>query len=153
MVNENNLNWIRAGSVRGNGTTSVTSNYTFTDRDLSSGHYQYRLKQIDYSGNFEYYYLSNNVQIGEPVRFELFQNYPNPFNPATVINLNLKNADHVSLIVYNSSGMEVKTILDEFKYAGYYSVIFDGNDLASGIYYYKLVTENFVSVKKMMLLK
>lgn len=153
IVSGNLQNWIQAGSVPGNGTVSTLSDYAFTDRGLKSGLYQYRLKQIDYNGNFEYYYLGSNVQIGEPVRFELFQNYPNPFNPTTVINYNLKNADYVTLKVYNSSGTEVKTIVDEFKNAGYYSVIFDGKDLASGIYYYKLISKNFISVKKMILLK
>lgn len=153
IVSGNIQNWIQAGSVRGNGTVSTLSYYAFTDKGLKSGLYQFRLKQIDYNGNFEYYYLGSNVQIGEPVRFEVSQNYPNPFNPTTIINYNLTNADHVSLKVYNSSGTEVKTIVDEFKNAGYYSVIFDGKNLASGIYYYKLLSKNFVSVKKMILLK
>ena len=153
IVSGNLQNWIQAGSVRGNGTVSSLSDYAFKDRGLKSGLYHYRLKQIDYGGNFEYYYLNNNVQIGEPVRFELSQNYPNPFNPATVINYNLTNADHVSLKVYNSSGTEVKTIVDDFENAGYYSVIFNGKDLPSGIYYYKLFSDKFISVKKMVLLK
>lgn len=153
IVSGNLQNWIQAGSVRGNGTVSSLSDYAFKDRGLKSGLYHYRLKQIDYSGNFEYYYLNNNIQIGEPVRFELSQNYPNPFNPTTVINYNLTNADHVSLKVYNSSGTEVKTIVDDFENAGYYSVIFNGKDLASGIYYYKLFSGKFISVKKMVLLK
>lgn len=120
---------------------------------MSSGKYEYRLKQIDYNGNFEYHYLNEIVQIGIPARSELSQNYPNPFNPSTTINYNLTNSDWVSLKIYNSSGMEVKTLLEEFREAGYYSVVFDGKILASGIYYYRLVSGNFVSVKKMILLK
>lgn len=153
LVNGIIEDWIPAGSVAGNGTTTSPSNYTFTDRALNEGIYKYRLKQIDYNGNFEYYYLYGEVKIGVPVRFELSQNYPNPFNPSTIIYYNLATGNQVSLKVYNSSGMEVKTLVEEFKNAGYYSLTFDGKNLSSGVYYYKIISGNFVSVKKMTLLK
>ena len=75
--------WTKTGSVSGNGTTTTNQTYSFTDRNLASGSYSYRLKQIDFNGNFEYFYLSNEVVIGVPAKFELSQNYPNPFNPST----------------------------------------------------------------------
>jgi hypothetical protein len=153
FINENNQNWIRTGSVTGNGTTASVSNYTYTDRVFDEGIYKYRLKQTDYNGNSEYYYLNSNVQIGVPEKFELYQNYPNPFNPSTVINYNLTSGSEVSLKVYNSSGVEIKTLVEGFKNAGYYSVSFDGKDFSSGVYYYKIISGSFISVKKMMLLK
>lgn len=153
IVDGSTTEWISAGIVQGRGTTSNVSNYNFSDRGLNSGVYQYRLKQIDFNGSFEYHYLSNQVQIGLPEKFELSQNYPNPFNPSTVINYSLANAGHISLKVYNSSGIEVKTIDEGLKNPGYYTVSFDGKNLASGIYYYKLVSADFAAVKKMMLVK
>ncbi|MBK8552951.1 MAG: hypothetical protein IPL53_18575 [Ignavibacteria bacterium] len=66
-----------------------SSSYTFTDRGLATGNYNYRLKQIDFNGNYEYFNLNNEVNIGIPLIFDLSQNYPNPFNPVTKINFDL----------------------------------------------------------------
>lgn len=74
-----NGQWSKLGFVSGNGTTTSSKNYSFVDRGLNSGKYNYRLKQIDFNGNFEYFNLSNDVVIGVRNRFELSQNYPNPF--------------------------------------------------------------------------
>lgn len=81
------------------------------------------------------------------------QNYPNPFNPTTVIKYQLPVDGFVSLKVFNILGNEVKTLVNEFKSAGSYNVEFDGKELSSGLYIYKLVTETFNSTRKMMLLK
>jgi len=81
--------WSKINFIRGNGTTSIPMHYEFTDRNLQSGKYKYRLKQIDYNGNFEYFYLNNEVVVGIPTKYILFQNYPNPFNPVTNINYQL----------------------------------------------------------------
>jgi hypothetical protein len=86
-------------------------------------------------------------------QFTLSQNYPNPFNPSTTINYSIPKAGHVKLIVYNAIGSKVATLANDFKSAGTYSVIFNGKDLASGIYFYRLETGNYSVVKKLILMK
>lgn len=152
-----NGRWLKTGKVSGQGTSNSLNNYSFTDNNLNSGKYYYRLKQIDFNGNFEYFYLNNEVSIGYPSAFSLFQNYPNPYNPSTKIDFEIPAEGLVSLKVFNSSGAEVATILDEWKTSGYYNVNFNGSGLSSGIYFYKLTYEfngnSLSSVKKMVLVK
>jgi len=89
-----------------------------------------------------------------PTSFELHQNYPNPFNPSTTITFNVAKAGRISLKVFNILGQEVATLANEVKEPGVYSVRFDGVQLSSGTYIYRLQSEaGIVSVKKMMLLK
>ena len=83
----------------------------------------------------------------------LSQNYPNPFNPITTIKYEIIYESFVKLTVYDVIGREVKTLVNEYLSSGEYEVVFNGTDLMSGIYYYKLEAENFVEVKKMILLK
>ena len=113
----------------------------------------YRLKQIDFNGNFEYFNLSNEVIIGIPSKFELSQNYPNPFNPSTKITFALPNDGKVSLKIYDMTGKEVMLLVNEVKTAGYYSDSFNASSLSSGIYFYTLSADNFTATKKMMLVK
>ncbi|MDQ3021509.1 MAG: T9SS type A sorting domain-containing protein [Bacteroidota bacterium] len=148
-----NGEWSRVGNVAGSGTTNSPTNYKITDRNLNSGNYNYRLKQIDLNGNFEYFNLSNEVVIGIPNGYELSQNYPNPFNPTTVINYQLPKDGNVKISVFDNSGKEIMNLVNGFKTAGYYTINFNASSLSSGIYYYKLSSDNFSSVKKMMLIK
>ena len=148
-----NTGWIKTGFLTGNGTTNTTQHYSFEDKNLSTGNYKYRLKQIDFNGNFEYYDLSNEVIIGVPVKFDLSQNYPNPFNPATSINYELPITNYVTLSVYDINGREVTKLVNTMQTAGYYSVNFNGVNLASGMYFYVLKTGEFTATKKMMLMK
>ena len=108
------------GFVDGNGTTTETKSYTYKDENLSAEKYQYRLKQIDFDGTFEY---SNIVEaeILPPVKFSLEQNYPNPFNPSTSIQYSLANRQFVSLKIFNSLGEEIATLVNEEKPAGNYT--------------------------------
>ena len=108
-----NGTWSKVGNVTGNGTSTVGHNYSYTDRNLASGNYSYRLKQVDYNGNFEYHNLSNEVIVGVPVNYDLSQNYPNPFNPSTSINFDLPIDGKVSLKLYDMNGREVMTLLNE----------------------------------------
>jgi protocatechuate 3,4-dioxygenase beta subunit len=85
--------------------------------------------------------------------FKLNQNYPNPFNPSTIISYSIPNQSKVTLKVYNILGSEVATLVDEYKPAGNYSVIFNAARLSSGVYFYQIKAGNFVSTKKLMLLK
>jgi hypothetical protein len=85
--------------------------------------------------------------------FSLAQNFPNPFNPTTTIQYSLPQAGNINLKIYNLLGEEVKTLADEYKEAGKHSVQFNANNLASGIYFYRIQAGSFVETKKMTLIK
>lgn len=138
--------------VVGNGTTSEKSNYSYTDFNLNSGSYTYRLKQVDFDGTVSYS-SAVNVEVGPVTVYSLENNYPNPFNPSTLIKFNVPVDGNVSLAVYNLLGEKVAQLVNQNMKAGRHEVTFNAIDLASGIYFYKLEAGNFVSVKKMMLIK
>jgi len=88
-----------------------------------------------------------------PLNYELGQNYPNPFNPTTNINFKLPVRSDVRLVLMNMLGQELKVITSGNYEAGTHSVTLDASSLASGVYFYKLQTEKFTNVKKMILIK
>ncbi len=88
-----------------------------------------------------------------PENYKLGQNYPNPFNPVTKINFAIPKSGLVSIKVYDVLGKEVQTLVNEVKTAGSYAVDFNGSNLASGIYFYKISVDGFTDVKKMTLVK
>lgn len=88
-----------------------------------------------------------------PTSYELLQNYPNPFNPKTTIKFAIPEKAKVTLEVYNLIGQKVVTLVDKELNTGVYEVEFDGSNLVSGIYLYRIQAGSFVSVKKMLLLK
>jgi hypothetical protein len=145
--------WTKIGFINGRGTTNILQNYWFADNKLSSDTYRYRLKQIDFNGNFKYYDLQSEVVVGIPNKFILNQNYPNPFNPNTVISYQLPSAGFISLKIYDITGREVKQLVNEIQQAGYYTVNFNAAGLSSGMYFYKLSAGNFNEVKKMVVIK
>jgi hypothetical protein len=145
--------WEKIGFVPGSGTTTERKSYSFNDENLAAGTYLYRIKQIDFDGSYSYFDLDHSVGISTPNTFELSQNFPNPFNPATQINFSIPQASDVKLIVYNSIGEEIVTLVNEYKQPGRYNVEFNGSNISSGIYYYKLTAGEYVSVKKMILMK
>ncbi len=148
----NNRQWSKIGFVKGNGNSNSPKNYSFIDDNPPSGKVDYRLKQIDNDGSFKY---SSIVEASfmEPNKFELSQNYPNPFNPTTTIQYAIPKSEHVTLKVYDELGREVSTLVNENKEAGQHRVNFNGANLASGIYYYRISAGDFTEVKKLMLLK
>ncbi|HRI86511.1 MAG TPA: T9SS type A sorting domain-containing protein, partial [Ignavibacteria bacterium] len=93
----------------------------------------------------------NDTEI--PKEFVLYNNYPNPFNPSTSIKFDLPKDVLVSIKIFDILGREVRTLVNDFKTAGRYTVTFSGADLSSGIYYYKIKAGDFEQVRKMMLLK
>jgi hypothetical protein len=113
----------------------------------------YRLKQLDYDGTFEY---SNVVEVNPnltPKQYILLQNHPNPWNPTTTIKYQIPIAGTVTLKVYDVLGNEVTTLIRESKEPGRYEVTFDGSDLSSGVYVYQLRVNDYVSTKKMVLMR
>ena len=147
-----NDNWTKIGFVNGNGNSSSPKSYTFEDKNLTSGKYSYRLKQIDNNGSFEYS-KTIKIDLGLPDKFELSQNYPNPFNPTTTISFSLPESGNVKLTLYNLIGQEIGTTVNEYKESGIHTINFDGSELNSGIYIYKLQAGSFVETKKMILMK
>lgn len=89
----------------------------------------------------------------KPLSFELLQNYPNPFNPLTTIQFEVGKTSHITLKVFDFLGREVETLLDERKVPGNYKVRFDGSNLPSGVYFYRLSNGSVTQEKKMILLK
>ena len=88
-----------------------------------------------------------------PTEYTLSQNYPNPFNPSTKINFAIPTTGLVTMKIYDVLGKEVATLVNETKVAGTYSVNFDGTNLSSGVYFYRIEANDFVAVKRMVLIK
>jgi len=88
-----------------------------------------------------------------PDHFELHQNYPNPFNLSTKIKYSIHEESNVNLTFYNILGQSVKVIISEYQNAGNYEIVFNATDLTSGFYIYRITAGNFISTKKMLLLK
>lgn len=170
------VKWENIGFVQGSGNSNSPKSYSFKDLNPPSGYLQYRLKQIDQDGSSKYFETvakihSTFTDVKDkklPYEFALQQNYPNPFNPSTKIqyavgsgsvgNMSQSSEQFVTLKVYDILGNEVATLVNEYKTPGYYAVEFsgssgNGSNLAAGIYIYQLKTKNFVSTKKMVLLK
>ncbi|MBK6504264.1 MAG: T9SS type A sorting domain-containing protein [Ignavibacteria bacterium] len=145
--------WITLGFVRGIVNSNIQTEYTYADKNLASGKYNYRLKQIDVNGNFRYYDMSNTVVVGIPEKFRLGQNYPNPFNPITRIEFDLPMDVNVELKLYDTYGREVKTLVSEIKKAGYYSIELDCTDLSSGAYFYQLRAGDHINAKMLMVIR
>jgi hypothetical protein len=153
--------WESIGSVKAAVLSNSTKQYSFSDKNLNTGVYQYRLKMIDNDGSFKYSSLTE-AAVSSPKNFELLQNYPNPFNPSTKINYNLPSDSRVTLEVFNVLGMRVGQLVNKDQSAGFYSVDFNSSlnkNITSGVYLYKItavdkVTGNsFSAIKKMMMLK
>ena len=144
--------WVKIGFVTGNGNSNSPKNYSFTDKNLTGGsEFTYRLKQVDNDGIYSY---SIEVQVEVvPARYELYQNYPNPFNPLTNIKFSLPEAAKVKIEVFNIIGEKVITLIEQNMEAGFHSITFNAENLSSGTYIYRLQTENFTQIKKMLLLK
>lgn len=95
--------------------------------------------------------ISNNNSTADG--FHLIQNYPNPFNPVTNLEFIIPDMGFVSFKVYNALGKEIRNLVNEIRPAGTYKIEFDGSDLPSGVYFYKLKTGDFIETKRMILLK
>lgn len=119
---------------------------------MENGKYYYRLKQIDFDGTFSF---SDVVEadVSTILDFTLYQNYPNPFNPNTTIKYQIPTSSRVVLKVYNILGKEVASLVNEVKESGIHSVNFDASTLSSGVYIYKISSNESVQTKRMILIK
>lgn len=123
---------------------------SFVYRDGEAGNTQIKVDRPEFGQTVVALYGGEN---GLPTSYSLKQNYPNPFNPSTQIAFDLPSASNVELSIYNVLGQEVKTLINQQMEAGSHIITFDGSNLSSGIYFYRLSAENFTATKKMMMLK
>lgn len=147
-----NGNFATAGFVNGSGTKTSRTDYLFTDKDLQSGIYSYRLKQIDFDGNFEYS-QEINVSLSVPGAYVLYQNYPNPFNPSTTIKYSVPQTSFIKINLYDIIGNEIKTIDEGIKKAGMHQVELSAAELSSGVYFVVLNSDLSSPVIKIILTK
>jgi len=153
QFSNNTTEWEKIGFVEGHGNSNSTKEYSFVDESVFPGLYQYRLKQIDTDGSFEYSEIIE-VQFGVvPTKYVLEQNYPNPFNPSTVISYSIPTASNVSVKVFDVLGNLITTLVNQNQEAGNYKIYFNAGELSNGIYFYKIQAGSFIDIKKMLLLK
>lgn len=153
----NGSEWKTIGFVNGGGNTNSVRNYSYEDRKPGSGKYNYRLKQTDNNGNYAYSVLGGAVEIGIPSKYNLSQNYPNPFNPSTKIDFDMPNDGRIKIVLYDATGREVSTVINEDKKAGSYTIDFKPSGLSSGVYFYRMTAsgngrDNIIT-KKMSFVK
>ena len=123
---------------------------------------EYKLRAKDYNNHYSPYSSVVSITFGRfskinavatSSEYELNQNFPNPFNPTTTISYSIKTAGLVTLKIYDMLGTEVVSLVNERKEPGNYTVTFNAANLPSGIYVYRLITNNFVDSKKLILMK
>ena len=161
--------WTTIAFVPGNGNSNSPKDYQFIDEsafDNPTDSINYRLKQIDTNGAFEYYGTIITIDVSQfitsidensidaiPTEYELAQNYPNPFNPSTTINAAVPESGKFTINVFNILGQKVTTLFNGELNAGYHSFNFDASQLATGIYFYAFHGKNIKIAKKMSLMK
>jgi photosystem II stability/assembly factor-like uncharacterized protein len=146
--------WEKIGFVEGHGNSNSPKDYSFKDNNAGYGKYAYRLKQIDTDGQFEYSKVIEVDAGNIPDGFVLEQNYPNPFNPTTTIKFAVAETQKAELKVFDVLGNEVASLFNGVAEGGkIYERELNGENLSSGIYFYRLETEQKVENRKMILLK
>ncbi|MBE0569998.1 MAG: T9SS type A sorting domain-containing protein [Ignavibacteriaceae bacterium] len=146
--------WKKIGFIDGHGNSNSPKEYSYLDEWINYGSFYYRLKQIDTDGQFEYSKIIEVDAGSIPNGFVLEQNYPNPFNPITTIKFAVAETQKAELKVFDLLGNEVATLFNGIADGGkIYEAVFDAENYSSGIYFYRLETENKVENRKMLLLK
>jgi hypothetical protein len=153
-----NSTWTSIGHMNGQGTVSTPTHYSFVDNQaVNGGSYHYKLISVDINGQSEQVgnviTTSPSPNAAAPLEYALYQNYPNPFNPTTSISFDLVASGNASLKVFNMIGQEVATLVNGNLSAGRHSVSFDGRNLPSALYIYRLEANGFVQQRKMLLIK
>ena len=159
FINDN-TGWIGGWSGPTYETTNGGSNWSIAGWGEYVNRIRFLSDTLGYAvGDKVYKYSNYQVGINQTslessVAFYLYQNYPNPFNPKTLINYQIKKSAQVRILIYDILGSLIATIVNEKQIAGNYEVSFDGSELQSGIYFYRLETNGkVIGSKKMMLLK
>ncbi len=156
----------------GGGSEAISHSEDFMSYDItdivaggSTMQVRYWWRNMNNSGEFATWWIDNVTVIERPITgvkeenvnvvstFKLSQNYPNPFNPTTEISYNLPESGKVKLVVYNVTGQQVATLVNAWVKSGSHKVTFNASELPTGVYFYKLTTDNMEAVKKMALIK
>lgn len=158
MISSSSAQYVINNSVVGNGFGAMAN----TDKKINSTTGQPfigKISNISYINQSGFWYSSylmtsiediNSILPGE---FKLYQNFPNPFNPITHIKYTLPKASLIKIEIFNGLGQKLKTLVDAHQKAGFYTVDFNGSQFASGLYFYRIVTNEFSKVHKMILMK
>jgi hypothetical protein len=157
-----NQEWVTIAFVKGKGTTTEIQNYNYLD-DYSQLPYEgtvlYRLKQVDFNGDYEYSdQLAVNLTF-VPSDYYVSQNYPNPFNPNTTIKYSLPVESTVKINIYNSIGEMIEELVSEMQSSGNYEVTWNAQNYSSGVYYYSFEmisadgSKSYREMKKIVFLK
>jgi hypothetical protein len=96
-------------------------------------------------------FTNNSTQV--PTDYYLYQNYPNPFNPNTKIRFDIPKVSNVKIVVYDNIGREISILTNQVLSPGNYEIEWNASEYSSGIYFYRIITNDFIAVKKMVLLK
>ena len=145
-------NWQIIASVKASGNSSSPKIYSYIDKNIISGKYNYRLKMVDQNGSYKYSEIVY-IEAAIPTKFELSDAFPNPWNPTTTIRYQLPTNSLVTIKIFDALGKEITTLVNEIKPAGNYSLILNSKNLSSGVYYYQMIAGNFIETKKIILLK
>lgn len=161
ITHKNGIDTVRADQSTSGSTWKLIGTYTFAGTsnenvkisDAGTGSNVYVVADAIRLVSYDSVFVSVDETISTPVNFNLSQNYPNPFNPSTTINYSIADQQFVNLSIYNIVGEKVKELVNQEQNTGNYSVNFNAEGLSSGVYFYTLRTGNFVTTKKMTLLK
>lgn len=120
--------------------------YSYSDNNLQTGEYQYRLKQVFNNGKTAYINFDESIKVDEPKRNALSHDFPNVFNPFTTIKFQIESSELVIISIINEEGKVVEELLNEEKDAGYYELKVNTRLMKPGKYFYKIVAGDFSSV-------
>jgi carboxypeptidase T len=167
VSSNNGTNWSEVANYNGNFQTWTAQSFDITSYCNGSQNVRIRFRlTADESLQYDGWYVDDikltayqspltGIEKGTltPETYSLEQNYPNPFNPSTTINFSIPKQGFVNLTVFDMLGREVRTLVNSDMTQGNYAVVFESSNLASGIYYYRIKVNEFMSIKKMILVK
>lgn len=142
------LSWVTVGFVASTGNSNSEVNYTYPDNNLEQRKYYYRLKQMDIDNRTKYSMIVTATLDGN-AEYLLGQNYPNPFINQTTIQFALPQSENVNLSLYDANGRILKVLVNAKKDAGTHAISLNTESLSRGVYYYRIIAGDFISMKKM----
>jgi len=143
--------WDKIGFVNGSGTSSTPKRYYYEDEPTGGKKFIYRLRQIDFDGKFKY--SDSRLVTLRDFDYGLYSCYPNPVTNNAVIKYKIPDNNFVKISVYDNAGKLITNLVNESKNAGVYQVSLPSNNLAAGVYYYKMSAGNFNDTKSFTVLK